>query len=199
MKVIDISDWQEGIDFDNIVNAGVEGVVIKAFEGQNPTSCFEDFKNECISHGLKWGLYLYTNAYTTDDARNEAHAVINLLNGEVPELGIWYDIEDDPESFSHPIPWLTGIPDPTGRASAFISELNAAGYSAGIYAGYYTLRDYIATDELADYVPIWYVQYSNSCDFAEVCSNLRMVAWQYTDNGRIDGWDYGIDFDEWYE
>ena len=24
MKVIDISDWQEGINFDNIVNAGVE-------------------------------------------------------------------------------------------------------------------------------------------------------------------------------
>ena len=80
----------------------------------------------------------------------------------------------------------------------FIVDI-AAGYSAGIYAGYYTLRDYIATDELADYVPIWYVQYSNSCDFAEVCSHLRMVAWQYTDSGRIDGWDYGIDFDEWYE
>lgn len=109
MKVIDISDWQEGISFDSIVNAGFEGVVIKAFEGQNPTSCFEDFKNEAISHGLKWGIYLYTNAYTTDDARNEAHAVINLLNGEVPSLGIWYDIEDDPESFNHPIPWLTGI------------------------------------------------------------------------------------------
>lgn len=69
MKVIDISDWQEGISFDDIVNAGVEGVIIKAFEGQTQTSCFEYFKSEAISHGLKWGLYVYTNAYSTDDAK----------------------------------------------------------------------------------------------------------------------------------
>ena len=43
MKVIDISDWQEGINFDDIVNAGVEGVIIKALNGQSPTACVYDF------------------------------------------------------------------------------------------------------------------------------------------------------------
>ena len=30
MKVVDISDWQEGINFDDLVAAGVKGVIIKA-------------------------------------------------------------------------------------------------------------------------------------------------------------------------
>lgn len=47
MKVIDISDWQEGINFDDIVNAGVEGVIIKALNGQSPTTCVYDFIDEC--------------------------------------------------------------------------------------------------------------------------------------------------------
>lgn len=162
MKVIDISDWQEGINFDDIVNAGVEGVIIKALNGQSPTACVYDFIDECRKRGLPWGVYCYTHAWTPDEARVEAQSMLNLLGGETPALGIWYDIEDDPNTLPNPVKWLTGVDDPTGRCSAFISELNAAGQSAGIYAGYYALRDYIATNELADYVPIWYNQYNTT-------------------------------------
>lgn len=197
MKVIDISDWQEGINFDDIVNAGVEGVIIKALNGQSPTACVYDFVEECRKRGLPWGVYCYTHAWTPDEARVEAQAMLNLLGGETPALGIWYDIEDDPDTLPNPVKWLTGVDDPTGRCSAFISELNAAGQAAGIYAGYYALRDYIATNELADYVPIWYNQYNATCDYAEVC-RLPLAGWQYTSNAYIDGWNWGLDMNEWY-
>ena len=35
MKVIDISYWQLGIDWDEVVASGVEGVIIKITEGQS--------------------------------------------------------------------------------------------------------------------------------------------------------------------
>ncbi|MGN0946754.1 MAG: GH25 family lysozyme [Megasphaera sp.] len=198
MKVVDISDWQEGINFDDLVAAGVKGAIIKALNGTNPTDCVYDFIAECRQRGLPWGVYCYTHAWTPDDARREAQAMLNLLGGETPPLGIWYDIEDDPKSLPSPVDWLTGVDDPTGRCSAFISELNAAGQAAGIYAGYYALRDYIATNELADYVPIWYNQYNPTCDYGEVCS-LPLAAWQYTSTDRIDGWNYDLDMNEWYK
>lgn len=197
MKVIDISDWQEEINFDDLVAAGVKGVIIKALNGTKPTNCVYDFIAECRQHGLPWGVYCYTHARTPDDARCEAQEMLNLLGGETPPLGIWYDIEDDPKSLPSPVDWLTGVDDPTGRCSAFISELNAAGQAAGIYAGYYALRDYIATNELADYVPIWYNQYNATCDYSEVC-RLPLAGWQYTSDDRIDGWDWGLDMNEWY-
>ena len=109
MKVIDISDWQEGINFDDIVNAGVEGVIIKALNGQSPTACVYDFIGECRKRGLLWGVYCYTHAWTPDEARVEAQAMLNLLGGETPALGIWYDIEDDPDTLPNPVKWLTGI------------------------------------------------------------------------------------------
>ena len=105
MKVIDISDWQDGIDFDDIVNAGVEGVIIKALNGQSPTACVYDFLCECRKRGLSWGFYCYTHAWTPDEARVEAQSMLNLLGGETPALGIWYDIEDDPNTLPNPVKW----------------------------------------------------------------------------------------------
>lgn len=197
MKVVDISDWQEGISFDALVADGVKGVIIKALNGTTPTACIYDFMAEAQNRGLQWGVYCYTQAWTPDDARKEARAMLNLLGGKTPPLGIWYDIEDDPKTLFTPVDWLTGVDDPTGRCSAFISELNAAGQAAGIYAGYYALRNYIATDELAGYVPIWYNQYNWSCDYSEVCS-LPLAGWQYTNTYRIHGWNDDLDMNEWY-
>lgn len=87
MKVVDISDWQEGINFDDLVAAGVKGVIIKALNGTNPTNCVYDFIAECRQRGLPWGVYCYTHAWTPDDARSEAQAMLNLLGGETPSLG----------------------------------------------------------------------------------------------------------------
>ena len=118
MKVVDISDWQEGINFDDLVAAGVKGVIIKALNGTKPTNCVYDFIAECRQHGLPWGVYCYTHAWTPDDARCEAQEMLNLLGGETPPLGIWYDIEDDPKSLPSPVDWLTGVDDPTGPPSS---------------------------------------------------------------------------------
>ena len=33
MKVIDVSDWNDNIDWSNVTYAGVEGVIVKISEG----------------------------------------------------------------------------------------------------------------------------------------------------------------------
>jgi hypothetical protein len=89
-----------------------------------------------------------------------------------PELGIWYDMEDADRYKER-----NGMSDNqtiTDMCSAFICELNEAGYSyVGIYASYSWLTSKIYTSQLADYVPYWNAQWGNSNDFptAKMCSS----------------------------
>jgi GH25 family lysozyme M1 (1,4-beta-N-acetylmuramidase) len=186
--IIDISDWQEGINFDDIVKRDVHGVIIKISEGTAETTNFETFLEECVSHKLPWGVYVFTHAKSPEMAQAEADACITYLGGRVPNLGIWFDVEDKN---------VLSIGDVTDICSAFICRLNELGLSAGIYAGYYTLRDNIRTNDLADYVHYWMPQYdSDSCDFAEVC-NGHLAGWQYTESEQIG--DFTVDMNEWYD
>ena len=38
----------------------------------------------------------------------------------------------------------------------------------------------------------------SNCDYGEVCS-LPLAGWQYTNTGRIDGWNDDLDMNEWYK
>ena len=41
-------------------------------------------------------------------------------------------------------------------------------------------------------------KYNATCDYGEVCS-LPLAGWQYTNTGRIDGWNDDLDMNEWYK
>jgi GH25 family lysozyme M1 (1,4-beta-N-acetylmuramidase) len=196
--VLDISDWQEGIDWDEIVNNSVEGVIIKFAEGQSSTDCFANFLASAKEKGLAWGAYVFTLADNPDDSAAEADYVLSLLGGEVPPLGVWYDIERKYNSDQICIydPFKNGVENTTAMCSAFISKCNAAGLMAGIYSGYYNLRDMINTDVLADYVPYWVADYSASCTYKEEFPNKNVMAWQYSDKGNIAGTE--VDENLWY-
>ena len=187
--IIDISDWQEGIDFDAVQQAGYEGVIIKMQEGTTETNCFETYVEECEARNIPWGVYCFTHATETGLAEAEAEACITYLGGRKPALGVWFDVDTD-------APEVIAVGDVTPICSAFICKMNDAGYSCGVYAGYYTFRDNIHTDQLADYVPYWLSQYDPTCDFNEV-SNGHLSCWQYSSTGYIG--DTNVDLDYWYD
>lgn len=55
MKVIDISAWQENIDWKAVKNAGIEGVIIKLGEGTTLDEMFFEHVNNAVNYGLKYG------------------------------------------------------------------------------------------------------------------------------------------------
>lgn len=184
--VADFSDWQSGIDFSEIKKK-FDGVIVKITEGTSPQSRYQDFINQSISNNLPWGVYCFSHSVNEKQAVAEANKVMELLPG-MPELGIWFDIED-PEVLSLDKDSITAI------ASAFICRCNEKGYSAGIYASLYTIYDKINTDALASYVPYWVAAYSYSRNPLE-SSNLNVAGWQYRDDYPI-GENY-VDASEWY-
>ncbi|MGE1061189.1 GH25 family lysozyme [Megasphaera paucivorans] len=191
MNVIDISDWQEGLNFDDLRNNGVDGVVIKIEEGKQEDADFETFLQDVENEDLPWGVYLFTHATVPDEAAQEANDLVSYLNGRVPPLGVWYDIEAD-ECFADGV-------DTTALCSAFICAVNNAGLKCGVYASdgkFGDATNAINPNLLADYVPYWIAEYGVSqCDFPSQYPNKHMAAWQDSESGNIDG--TNVDTDQW--
>lgn len=194
-RVVDLSDWQSGIDFDSLAKE-FDGVIFKAMEGTEVSDTYNEFLSEAKRVNLPWGVYLFGNAYTTEDAKKEAEALLALLGGEIPPLGVFYDLENE-YGYEN---WATDIPDATGRASAFIVRMNQAGYSAGIYSSASTFVDkYIDVDALASYVPYWVALYGEDCSwFTDTYPKANLVGWQYTDKYKADYWSGTLDVSYWY-
>jgi GH25 family lysozyme M1 (1,4-beta-N-acetylmuramidase) len=174
MKGIDISAWQENVDWQVVKDAGIEFVILKLGESGELDEKFIEHVNGVVDAGLKYGIYLYSKAITSEEARQEADFVIEqiktLLDGKQPEFGIWYDMEDGSIEESGA--------DITGLCQAFVDRMQEAGFSyVGVYSSYNWLTNgNIDTDALD--VPYWVAQYNYECNFEH--PNLRI--WQYTDH-----------------
>src|SRR5574344_881003 len=98
MKIIDISYAQTSIDWDYVKSEGIEGVIIKMADGVDLDDNFGRYVNGATAAGLPYGVYLYGYAQDKERAQREAETAISIikeyLNGQCPELGIWYDIEE---------------------------------------------------------------------------------------------------------
>ncbi len=173
MKGIDISAWQDNIDWQAAKAAGIEFAIVKLGQAFRLDSKFVEHINNALAVGLEVGLYYYSTATDASQALAEADwvraRITELLNDRFPTMGVWYDVED---------PAMEGA-DITSICQAFIRHIP----SAGIYSSYNWLTNgNIRTEELPD-VPIWCAQYNFECNFTG--SNLRI--WQYTDALDIAG------------
>lgn len=181
MKVLDLSAWQENVDWQGLVDEGIEGVILKIGERNYMDSMFVDHVNKAVEYGLKYGVYYYAHACDYDSAVNEADIVAGwleeYLRGKTPELGIWYDAEDSS--------MLNG--DVTECCRAFINRLTEYGHQYnGIYSSWNWLSaegaHHINIDDLPDYVPYWVAQYNSRNDLLSEYPYSIIRMWQYTDH-----------------
>ena len=188
MQGIDVSENNGRVDWQEVANSGVKFAIIRVGYGNGHLDG-ELYRNvnNALLHGLKIGVYFYSYALNVRSARKEAGFVVQTLIdcGLTPEklhMGVWYDMEDaDGYKQRHGMPSTAEL---TAMCSAFVSALNAAGYSCGIYASLDWLENKIATKQLANYVPYWCAQWGGSCDWP------KAKMWQYTDRFLINGQEF---------
>lgn len=189
MKVIDVSAWQIGINWDEVVADGVEGVIIKISEGTRIDNSFYTHLQQAELKRLKIGVYCFSHATTTAEGEAEANEVVYILQSHdiKVELGIWFDVESDA---------ILNCPDPMAVSSAFIAFCNQHGYVAGIYTSLSTFTDVLKINQLADYVPYWCAQYNSVCNFKDYYPDKVLAGWQYSDSLHIGN--MNVDMNEWY-
>lgn len=101
---IDISVYQQNIDYKKLANATICGsknkfVFIRCAYGTTEDKLFSTHVKGCLDAGINVGLYLYSIAKTPDQAKKEAEFVISLikkynLDGKIT-YPIAYDLEEE--------------------------------------------------------------------------------------------------------
>lgn len=193
-KVVDISAWQENLNWQALKRANIKGVIIKIGEYHHLDDMFITHVNNAVAYNLSYGIYYYAHATTIDEAIAEANwvdaQIKTYLNGQNPPLGIWYDAEDTSMlKYNINVAYMIGN---------FINRLNELNYNyVGLYSSYNWLTNIIDLNLLADYVPIWTAQYYHENSFKLEYPNRICKIWQYTNYEQID--DMCLDCNIYYE
>lgn len=172
--VVDLSDWQAGIDLQKVKNEGIYGVIVKLGQNYRETECCRDFIFKALEVGLKVGVYYYSTATNYDEAKaegkwvNDKLAEIGLVDYHL-QLGVWFDYEE------HDVIDNKTMDENTWMCTAFINEIKNI-HTVGVYASYSVLWDQTTLLSKCPWIPIWNAQYA-SCDYYP---NAKM--WQFTDS-----------------
>ena len=187
-KGIDVSHHQGNIVW-SIVKSQIDFAIIRCGYGDNikqqDDRKFETNFTECEKLGIPKGIYIYSYARNTTQAKSEAQHVLRLLNGRYIELPIFLDLEEPTNEKLHKST-LSNI------YNTFEYLITKAGYRCGVYANKYWLES-ILPQEVASTDYIWLAQYSNQPTYRG-----EYGIWQYTSKGRIKGIISNVDLNNLY-
>lgn len=194
MKGLDISSYQNGINFDVIKCAGIEFLILRAgFTGwgtgvnYNKDACFENFYKQAKSRGIPVGAYWYSCSNTYQKGVAEARFMYeNCLKGKQFEFPIYIDVEDTHHQLNK-----RGVTD---AIIGFCETLEAKGYYVGIYASDISgFQDKMYLNELNAYDK-WVARYESEPKYVK-----QYGMWQSTSSGRINGYNGNLDTDVAYK
>ena len=135
---IDVSQWQGTINWDKVKADGIDFAIIRA-GGRFFVSgdlYFDDnfYQNIKAAQdaGIMVGVYYFSQAVTTAEAREEANWVLDYIEGYDLQLPIYmdYEMSSDPSGRINNLSKATR----TANAKAFCSVIEAAGYETGVYS-----------------------------------------------------------------
>lgn len=193
MRVLDISE-NNGCDIDFEAIAKVYyGVILRlGYGNRHLDDNFLYNYRKAKEAGLKIGIYYYSYALQREQGINEGKFTVEILRendikSSDLELGIWFDMEDaDGYKERNGMPSNEEI---TAICSAYIVEMNKAGFWCGIYASLDWLENVIYTEQLADYVYYWVAQWDDDLDW-----DKNVFLWQYTATEYFNGKFYDCSF-----
>lgn len=181
---VDISENNGSVDFAALNGSGVKFALIRCGYGDNIASqddsrFFENVR-KAQAAGIPYGVYLYSYALNTAQAKSEAAHALRLL-GQIakPTYGVWFDMEDGDDYKAR-----NGMPSNDTLVKiceAFCVELEAQGYYTGIYSALSWLNNQL-NDSRLDKYDKWVAQVYDVCEYKKPYG-----IWQYTDKLYIGG------------
>ncbi len=186
---IDVSKWQGTIDWAKVKNSGAEFAIIRVGYGMYENQKDSQFENNyagCLKNNIPVGVYFYSYALNTQEAKKEAEVVLNWLNGRELNLPVYFDIEDKTQQ-------NLGKTTLTNMCIAFCEEIEKAGYWAGVYANKYWFTDLLDNVAISNRFTCWVAQYNSVNTYTG-----KYDMWQYTSSGSTDGIDGNVDLNILY-
>lgn len=204
-KVIDISEFQDEINWKKAKADGVQGAIIRcglrgAGSGVLKTdSMFLNHIKGAYKAGVPVGIYMFTEAINAKEGREEADYAIKMW--ETAGVPISYPIAVDTENvfYNENGKKIAGRANDTklskskrtAAIKAFCERIKEKGYTPMIYASTSWLHNQLDMSKLP--YDVWVAQYNDVCEYEG-----KYVIWQYTSEGRVAGAKGDIDLNHCY-
>ncbi|MCD8380166.1 MAG: glycoside hydrolase family 25 protein [Lachnospiraceae bacterium] len=198
-KGIDVSKYQQDIDWEQVAADGVEYAFIRVgIRGYGSGALVEDDYfaenvEEALAQGISVGVYFYSQAITVEEAVEEADFVLAAIEG----LDITYPVVIDIEKVGEEGARADSLTqeERTEVCIAFCERIEEAGYTPMIYGNTETFTLLLDLEQIAEY-DRWIAYYDEA-----LCFPYEFAIWQYTHYGTVAGIDGSADlniaFKEW--
>lgn len=188
---IDVSSWQDNIDYKKVKDAGCDFVIIRIGYGHSDDKLVLDkwFYNNikgAKENDLLVGIYFYSYAKTTNESIAQANWIIDKLNNEKIDLPVAFDFENWSKFNTYGI----NFNDLNDIADSFINTLNKHGYDGMLYGSASYLNNIWNTNNKK----VWLAHYASKTDYSK-----NYIIWQLSNRGKIDGINSDVDLDILYK
>ncbi len=194
---IDVSKWDDEIDWKKVKKAGVDFAIIRVgYRGYGNGTLYTDefFKSNiknALSAGVKVGVYIYSQAISGKEAREEAKYCINRIKDYDVTLPVVMDVE-----YAEANGGYTGRmynanlsrTKLTNMCLAFVDECKDAGYEGMIYANRTMLENKVYASKISAEAKVWLANYTTNTSYSG-----EYDYWQYSETGSVNGIDYPVD------
>ncbi len=187
---IDVSRWQEEIDWQKVKDSGVEFVILRIGYGWDEEHTldpmFEEYLEGAKSVGLDIGIYYYSYANSVEEAVHAANWIVDTLDGEKLDLPISFDWEEWSEFNTYEI----SLTELNNMAIEFIKVVENAGYKGMNYGSANYLRQIWDVPQY----PTWLAHYVSDTTYEG-----DYYMWQLSNTGIVDGIAGDVDLNVLYE
>ena len=182
---VSVDKYDDYIDFVKLKDAGIDFVMlrvgVRGYESGSIT--FDDYYADNISRatqaGLEVGLYFRSQAITSEEAVEEATALIAAIG----DYSVKYPLAIDAGFVLNDTSRIETLSktEKTAVLRTFADTVKAAGYSCAIHADKEFLIKEIDLSKFSD-IDIWLDNPGDLPDYP-----YAMTMWEYTDNATLDG------------
>lgn len=200
-KGIDVSYYQNNagtIDWNAVKESGVEFVIVRVgYRGYDKGVLQTDPRGQenlkaATEAGLKVGAYIFSQAITPEEAREEARFVVEQVKDFELELPIVMDFEYVSNGTGRL--WNADLSNETATeiVNAFGAEARLLGYEPMIYANSSMLQYEMNAKDIP--YKIWLAHYTTQSSYPG-----EYEFWQYTSKGSVPGITGNVDCNFWYD
>lgn len=183
---IDVSKYQAQVDWNKVKTSGVEFVIVRiGYRGYETGALvldpmFEQHFAGAKAAGLRVGVYMFSQAISPEEAKEEAFACAYVLQGRTLDYPIYFDSEYSASATNSGRADKLTAAQRTACAVAFCEEVKANGYRPGVYASTNWFKVQLDMSALTQY-SIWNAHYDVPY------SSVPCDMWQGSCKGLVNG------------
>ncbi|MEE8826548.1 MAG: GH25 family lysozyme [Eubacteriales bacterium] len=193
---VDVSKWDGNIDWARLKAEGVTFAFIRlGYRSSGNGAILPDRTGitnlrNAIANGIPVGVYIFSQAVSTDEAKEEADALANWASGYNISLPYVMDYEYANGRLSRSVPVSTK----TACVNAFTAEMKRLGHTPALYADADYLHDDLTASQISSDCTIWMAHWDMNPKYTG-----SYTFWQYSSHGQQAGVSSTyVDLDVWY-